>query len=223
MIHAFHGIDHSVAQTARARLRPCVQRHGKLGVQRRLQRQARPARRRRASLQPRSRAASDRAQSAARDLLLVARRRAARRAARPLRRTSRRACAASRATATARSTIPPRRTCASSIRAARSSTIWQRNEGVAYVVAPIGIEYADVLRNREVLDDDRAAVVRCRRCPELRAYTAQIAREQEARASRLRLLGQAGAGVRRPARARHARRPRAGSARQQSHGTPVHR
>jgi hypothetical protein len=24
--------------------------------------------------------------------------------------------------------------------------IWQRNEGVAYVVAPIGIEYADVLQ-----------------------------------------------------------------------------
>jgi hypothetical protein len=26
-------------------------------------------------------------------------------------------------------------------------SIWQRNEGVAYVIAPVGIDYADVLES----------------------------------------------------------------------------
>ncbi len=144
MIHAYPRHRPFRRANGAGGLRPRVQRHGQLGVQRGLQRPARFARLRRASCQSRPRSAPDRTQSAACDLLLVARRRAAGRAARSLRRTSRRALRL-HARGRLRDQRSRRAERARRLSAGALEYVWQRNEGVAYVVAPIGIEYADVL------------------------------------------------------------------------------
>ena len=86
----------------------------------------------------------DRTQPSDRDLVLVERGRAARRAARAVRRTSGRAlrihgdgdCAINDPAAPNVRVVYPR---------AAIESIWQRNEGVAYVIAPDGIDYASIL------------------------------------------------------------------------------
>ena len=127
------------------RFRSRLQRHGKLGLQRCLQRQAWLSSRRSASAQSRPRPAFDRAQSPAGHFILVGSRRScpARRCDTPM--VISPCCAGLRAAAIARSTIPPLQTYASSIRARAIERIWQRNDGIAYVVAPVGVEFADVL------------------------------------------------------------------------------
>ncbi len=154
---------------------------------------------RRASLQPRSCAALDRAESAAGHLLLVARRRASRRTARPFGRTPRGALRLYDQTAIARSTTLPHPTYASSIRVTRwnasgsatkaSRTSWRRSASST----PTSCN-----ASREIQGGRRC----CERCPRLRAYTSQIARERKRAHRRLCLLGQAGAIVRRSPSAR---------------------
>ena len=69
----------------------------------------------------------------------------------------------------------------------------------------------------------RDAIVACEACPRLRRYCAVRRAREAPRLSRRHLLGQAGAGLRRSARAPAARRARAGRARRQPHRPRLHR
>ena len=76
---------------------------------------------------------------------------------------------------------------------------------------------------RFTLAEVRERIVTCERCPRLRDVLPADRPREAPRLSRRDLLGAAGAGLRRSARAPADCRPRAGRARRQSHRTRLHR
>ena len=221
MIHAFHGIDRSVAETARSVFDRAyngtgnwafnVAYSGRLGlrgvVAHLSQSRSRAAPRSSAISRSRSPTRGAKANCPARRCRIPA-------VISPCSAASRamRDCAINDPAAPNVRVVYPR---------AAIERIWQRNGGIAYVVAPAGID----VRRRAGMKPaaTSAAVVACRRCPELRSYIARVARERKRAHQDCEYWGKPVPAFGDPRRPRADRRARAGSARQQPNRPSVYR